>query len=324
MCGIAFGLGAATKWIALYAAAGVAFVFFAARAREIYAIHSGGAADRAILPPSAGRRGAGGGKAGGSRVASGGLGSFAGASGRRGGGSSRTSLVESHARQAALRRYAKRLGVVLAACVVLFIVAPGVIYLLSYIPYTQAPGAQSSVWRAMMNNQRDMYGYHSALTDTHPFESPWWSWPIMTKPIWFYSASGLPAGIKASISSFGNPLVWWVGIPCLIFAAYQTIKRRDGRMAIVLVGFLFQYSPWVLITRAAFIYHYFSALPFVIFSIAFTLKYLVEERIIPRVVVVAYLASAAALFVVYYPVLSGTPASADYLDSLKLFSTWYW
>jgi dolichyl-phosphate-mannose--protein O-mannosyl transferase len=61
-----------------------------------------------------------------------------------------------------------------------------------------------------------------------------------------------------------------------------------------------------------------------IFAIVYIIKTLLEAKLVPRAVVIGYLALVAALFVVYYPALSGLPVSEGYSNALKLFSPWYW
>lgn len=63
--------------------------------------------------------------------------------------------------------------------------------------------------------QKTMFNYHSALKDSHPYSSRWYQWPIMYRPMWYYS--GVTANdLREGISAFGNPLVWWAGIPAFI------------------------------------------------------------------------------------------------------------
>ncbi|NLN03278.1 MAG: phospholipid carrier-dependent glycosyltransferase, partial [Clostridiaceae bacterium] len=75
------------------------------------------------------------------------------------------------------------------ACVVLFVVIPGIIYILSYIPYIPSSGGKGLL-DIVIDNQKHMYKYHANLNATHSFGSPWWSWPIMVRPIWYYIKDG--------------------------------------------------------------------------------------------------------------------------------------
>ena len=299
--GLAFGLGVSVKWIALYAGAGLAFLFVLGRAveiREVFDIGGAytGAGQRAPARPRRQTQ-----------------------SVRR-----RRTRHRSIREQSGEKSYMLRFGVIIFASMLFFIIIPGLIYLLTYIPYTSKPDFTGGLYQIMLDNQKSMLDYHSKLTDTHPFESVWWKWPLDIKPIWYYSAQGLQYAQKASVASFGNPLVWWTGIPCLIAAFILAYRRAERRMAVVFTAFLFQFGPWIFISRATFIYHYFSSVPFLIFAIVYIIKLLVETKTISFRVVGAYLAAVAVLFFVYYPILSGLPISKDYSEKLRIFSTWLW
>jgi dolichyl-phosphate-mannose--protein O-mannosyl transferase len=167
-----------------------------------------------------------------------------------------------------------------------------------------------------------MLNYHRTLQATHPFSSPWWSWPLDLHPMWIYQGTGGPEGTVSSIVSFGNPAVWWLTIPAVAGAAVLAVRRRDGRLGVVLTALAFQYLPWVGIHRLAFIYHFFSALPFVILCIVALLR--AAERRFPgfRPVAWSYLGVTGALFVLFYPVLSGLAVREGYVAALKWLPTW--
>ena len=290
--GLAFGLGISVKWIALYAGAGLAFLFVLGRAREIVNVFGGDGLSFNWLRRVKTRR-----------------------------------AKPRHKAAAVLakeKNYLTRLYKVIAACVVFFILIPGLIYLLSYIPYIKVPENNGGLFNTMLNSQKYMFSYHSKLTDTHPFESIWWKWPLDVKPIWYYNTPGLDAAHKAGVVSFGNPLIWWTGIPCLIAAFILAFRKADRRMALVLTAFLFQFAPWCFITRATFIYHYFSSVPFLILAIVYIIRELTKTKVISFRIVGAYLAATAILFVVYYPVLSGLVISRGYSDALRFFTPWLW
>ncbi len=106
----------------------------------------------------------------------------------------------------------------LAFCVVFFIIIPIIIYTLSYIPYLNTPSGNGL--RTIIDNADSMFTYHSKTVadSTHPYSSHWFEWPIMYRPIWYFSNT-LDNGLKQGISSFGNPAVWWLGIGAF---AYMT------------------------------------------------------------------------------------------------------
>src|SRR3954464_9415831 len=88
------------------------------------------------------------------------------------------------------------------------------------------------------------------------------------KPVWFYQGS-YADNTAAAIYDSGNMLIWWLGIPAMVFIAYQAFRRRSLALAMILIGFLAQWISWARIDRAAFEYHYYTSLPFVVLALAY-------------------------------------------------------
>ncbi len=207
------------------------------------------------------------------------------------------------------------------ACILFFLIIPAVIYFASYTSVMQVPG---NGVQEFFNNQTHMYSFHNELNIQHSYSSPWWSWSLMTKPIWFYGSKSLAAeGLTSSIICMGNPLIWWLSIPALIIAIILVIKRKDKYMLVPIFGALFQYIPWMVVRRMAFIYHYFSVIPFLIIIIVYLLKVFSEYGgKNARKVVYIYLLLTAILFVMFYPILSGMIVPRWYASFLEFFPGW--
>jgi dolichyl-phosphate-mannose--protein O-mannosyl transferase len=262
LAGVAFGIGAACKWIALYAGCGMALLVVLRTAVDLRQRNFSAA------------RGA-------------------------------TGFL--------LRR--------IAVCLVAFGAIPALIYLLAYLPYLALPGPGHGL-ADVFRLQAHMLNYHRTLQATHPFSSPWWSWPLDLRPMWMYTGAGLPAGTASTIASFGNPAIFWLGIPCVAAAAFYAVHRRDAGMGVVLTALFFQYLPWVGINRLAFIYHFFSSVPFMILCIVATVKSLELRNPRFRAVTWGYLGVATGLFIIFYPVLSGMLVPQTYVASLRWLPTW--
>lgn len=202
-----------------------------------------------------------------------------------------------------------------------FVLLPGVIYLLSYIPFLQVPGPGHGV-KDIFTYQIHMFSYHKNLIADHPFSSPWWSWPLMLKPVWYYSGAGLAAGKTSTIVALGNPVIWWTGMLAVGAAFVLAVRKKDARLVPVLLALLFQYIPWILVERLTFLYHFFSIVPFMIFCIVYIIETLESRWPKARYIVWAYLAAAAVLFVVFYPVLSGMQVNASYVNGLHWLGRW--
>lgn len=110
-------------------------------------------------------------------------------------------------------------------CCVFYIAVPVVIYLLSYIPYVLCENhyGLSGIW----DFQKFMFNFHSGLTATHPYESPWWQWPLDLRPVWYYISYRVPEGMTSTISAFGNPAVWWVCSACTGILCARLIAGRS-------------------------------------------------------------------------------------------------
>ncbi|AEV69574.1 glycosyltransferase family 39 protein [Acetivibrio clariflavus] len=220
------------------------------------------------------------------------------------------------------------------ACVIFFVIIPILIYTASYLPIITLPGDGHNlgeVWRYQVN----MYNYHSNLTDSHPFESPAYSWPLIQKPLLEYRNTNLPYDRTSLMYVMGNPAVFWFGIVCVFVAVIISIAKKDKRAVPFLVAFAFQYLPWFRVSRCIFIYHFFTSVPFLILCIVYVLNFLREDfpQIVTRdfgsqsagetaykistVFIYSYLAITLALFILLYPAISGMEVPTSYLNYVK-------
>jgi len=130
----------------------------------------------------------------------------------------------------------------------------------------------------------------------------------------------------------GNPLVWWVGFACIIFILSFELVRlatasgkwldRIGLPAMfITVFFFFQWLPYVFISRVTFIYHFYVNVPFLCLAPAYFISKYWNSRWV-KLAAIAYFAGIVALFALFYPVISGAPASQSEIDSLKWLNGW--
>ncbi|MHA7964783.1 glycosyltransferase family 39 protein [Paenibacillus sp. CAU 1782] len=283
LAGLFFGLGVASKWIVLYGGAGLAIMLL------LSLIERGreyAAAKRAV----------------------------------------RASRFDAGQDESALRNIIKHFPrntvVTLLSCLVFYIAIPAAIYALSYIPILSVMKG-GYTWQALVDYQKNMFNYHSNLVSSHPFSSSWWEWPFMKRPVWYYSGTELAEGMKSTIVAMGNPLIWWTGIVAMLLTIYVSVKRRDKAIYMLWIAFLAQYVPWMLVTRETFLYHYFAMVPFVILSIIYIFKHMEEQKPWFQKVRKGYVIAAVALFILFYPALSGLTVPKAYVDILlRWFPSW--
>ena len=238
-----------------------------------------------------------------------------------------------------------------AWCVVFFVIVPLALYLLSYIPYLAYCFKRihslwdyiAEVWRCQVG----MFEYHSTpnLGMDHPFYSPWWEWPIIGKPMYYASEQYIAAdsALHHSIFCIGNPVIWFGGLAALLFLLIREILGNrsriiptlhsantepvssDPRYAFVFIGLLAQYLPWVLVPRGTYIYHYFASLPFLMMAIAlcFDAKGEKTQRILGYTAAV-FTITAAVFFILLFPYASGMSVSSSWLDiGRNILRIWY-
>lgn len=274
---LSMGFGCASKWTAVYAAAGMGIFFFATMVRRY----------REFRIASANPDG------------------------------STNGISHAHI----IEVWWKYLWITLGVCVVLFVGLAGLIYLLSYIPFSN--GTDMGLWDRMIKNQTDMFDYHSKLEATHPYSSVWYEWPPMIRPVYYYSMTTLD-GLKEGISAFGNPMVWWAGIPAFFYMLYRMVRYSDGKAMFLGYAYLVQLAPWILVTRCTFAYHYFPSVPFIVLMIVYTMCKLDErENKKWRRWCYVYLGAAIFLFFLFYPVLTGTGITDSFArDGLRWLPGW--
>jgi dolichyl-phosphate-mannose--protein O-mannosyl transferase len=138
-----------------------------------------------------------------------------------------------------------------------------------------------------------MYAYHNDLRSAHAASSPWWAWPMDLKPVWFDSGGDVP-GMSSWIHDGGNPALWWMAIFAMAFVCWQAFKRRSLGLTLIAMAFFWQWLSWARIDRAAFQYHFYTALPFFLMALAYFLAELWHGPS-RRTWLLARVAAAAAL-----------------------------
>ncbi len=197
-----------------------------------------------------------------------------------------------------------------------FAVIPVAIYLAAYQPWFGGPTAPYG-WNLWELTQQ-MYWYHSSLTSPHCAGSPWWSWPLDLKPVYWYFGQSA-GGLNGYIYDAGNPILFWVALPAAAIVGGYAIRARSATLAVVTLAMLTQFVAWIPISRVLFFYHFFTALPFYLLCLAIVLALVWERR---RAAVLVYLAIAFVAFVAFYPYVSGVPIPGELGSAYQILPTW--
>lgn len=202
--------------------------------------------------------------------------------------------------------------------VLVFVLIPAVIYCLAYLPYAEARGDTSlhSLLAIVLENQRYMFQYHQGVTVQHPYAARWWQWLFDIRPILYYRSEPV-SGLRSAFGAFNNPLISWAGLLSVVTVGVQAVRRRSGKALFLVIGYLAEMLPWLLIARPTFAYHYFPSLIFLVLSICYLMNDMMERPDFRwRRPVYGFTGLSAALYVMFYPVLTGVTVPTWY-------TTWF-
>ncbi len=209
-----------------------------------------------------------------------------------------------------------------AFCVVFFVLVPAMIYYMSYYPYGKAIGLDgagmyftSDYAKLVLDNQDFMFSYHSGVHSEHPYSSRWWQWVIDERPILYY-LKYFGDGTRSSFGAFLNPVLCWAGLIAMALCAVFAVKRRDKLSLFIVIGYLAQLLPWVFITRTTFEYHYFPSSVFLVLAIARVFSLMQNNTKGWKFNVYGLTGLSCALFIAFYPVLSGVRVNAELATNL--------
>jgi predicted membrane-bound dolichyl-phosphate-mannose-protein mannosyltransferase len=216
-------------------------------------------------------------------------------------------------------------GLAWSWAVACLIVIPLVVYGLTYIPYLRLghdwaiAGGPGYGW-SLDELHAQMFGYHFNLKAGHDSAAPWWSWPLMLKPTWFYNGT-FDGDQIAVIYNGGNPILFWATVPAIAACAVLAWTRRSMGLVLIVAAFAFQFVPWIRIERATFSYHYLTAVIFGMVAVAYVVDELLR-RPAWRDIAIGYLALAAFVGLLIFPLGSALPMPDWYINAARALPPW--
>jgi dolichyl-phosphate-mannose--protein O-mannosyl transferase len=160
--------------------------------------------------------------------------------------------------------------------------------------------------------QLEMLKLQTMRLPPHPYQSSWWQWPLMLRPIWYFYEPD--QGVQRGVLLIGNPAVLWGGLVAVAACLALGMRRGGGWMLGSALLWVFSLAIWIVIPKSlGFFYYYQMSAIWLCLCLA-----LILERL-PGWGRWAYLALALALFAWFYPILS-----AMALPDPQAFSRWMW
>ncbi|MEK7603843.1 MAG: phospholipid carrier-dependent glycosyltransferase [Patescibacteria group bacterium] len=175
----------------------------------------------------------------------------------------------------------------------------------------------NSIVKNILDLNIEMYRSNQRLTATHPYNSSWYEWPFMVRPIYYWVKD------NARIYLFGNPVIWWSSTIAIAFGIKYLVlsinkRKLDEVLAILFGGYVINLLPFIGIKRVMFLYHYLIALIFAIMILC----YLIDKNKNSRNIFTVIVAVAIAAFIFFAPLSYGLPLSDKSYEARVWFSVW--
>ena len=160
-----------------------------------------------------------------------------------------------------------------------------------------------------------MYLGNQRLTASHPYGSQWYTWPLMSRPIYYWVNN------QARIYFLGNPVIWWpstVAVLMLIIGYLTNKEERNKITSFLLAGYAINLLPFIGIKRVMFLYHYAVALIFAILMLA----YLIDKEKNYKKIFWILVVLAALSFIFFSPLTYGFPLTPNEYNNRTWFNGW--
>ena len=227
----------------------------------------------------------------------------------------------------------KETAKIILSIVVYFIILPFIIYFLIFVIHfwlLPNQGSGTAFMSEEFNNNKlnifekflelniRMYTSNSTIEASHPYGSPFYSWPLMLKPIYYWVDNN--SETPSRIYLLGNPIIWYsalIGLIGSLFLRNLTNQEKFQRN-VLLIGYFANLLPFYEVSRVLFLYHYFTAFIFSVCLLWFSLAHLkVNNRI-----VLAFFALIIISFIFFSPLTYGLPLSPSQYDLRVWLKTW--
>jgi dolichyl-phosphate-mannose--protein O-mannosyl transferase len=163
--------------------------------------------------------------------------------------------------------------------------------------------------------QLEMYARQTQILPPHHYQSAWWSWPVIGRPIWYFYE--MAEGAQRGIFLLGNPAVMWGGLVAVAACALGWLRTREVRLGVAAALWIGGFAVWAIIPKSLGFYYYYF-LPAIWLSVALAVA-IDRWRTWLRDWDEAYLVAVTCLFVYFYPILT-----AGALAGPRSFLRWTW
>jgi dolichyl-phosphate-mannose-protein mannosyltransferase len=162
--------------------------------------------------------------------------------------------------------------------------------------------------------QREMLDLQRQVLAPHTYQSSWWSWPLLLRPIWYLYEP--VDGAVRGILLIGNPAIYWGGLIAIAALAFTAWRRRDARAGALVLLWLASIGMWAMIPKSLGFFYYYH-LSGIWLCLALPAAFREVRSKLP--VAEAFVGLAVGLFVYFYPIISALALPND-----QAFNHWMW
>lgn len=175
----------------------------------------------------------------------------------------------------------------------------------------------SAWWEWAIARHSGMVGGHLAANAILlPGIAPWWSWPLVNEPMWYWQQTE-PDGRFRAVWAIGNPVIWWASVPALAWAAREGWRGRPEAGLVALLG-LGAWLAWAVNPRShTYMHYYLPTIPYACLAIALAAHVAwtgARRRDDPgRAAVALYVLAAGTWFGWFLPLLASLPVPMSFV-----------
>jgi len=135
---------------------------------------------------------------------------------------------------------------------------------------------------------KEMFNFHTNLTENHPYQANPWSWLIMGRPTSFFYETPTSCGSSScsqEVLALGTPFLWWLGTIAIaiVFGFWirsLITKSFDPAITIIVAGISAGYLPWFFFQqRTVFSFYAIIFEPFMILALVYCARlFLTAQR----------------------------------------------
>ncbi|AJP71067.1 phospholipid carrier-dependent glycosyltransferase [Sphingomonas hengshuiensis] len=175
---------------------------------------------------------------------------------------------------------------------------------------------QPLTWSSLLPQQFDMYALQTQKLRGHTYQSDWWSWPLMLRPIWYFYE--WDRGAQRGVLLIGNPVIMWGGLVAVLACYWAWFRSRAAYPLAVALLWTASVALYAIIPKSlGFYYYYHLSGIFLCLVLAVAFHHFDRGRNKGRE---EWFAAAALIaFLYFYPILAASP-----LRDSQGFTHWMW